>query len=352
MKWGAKIQVGLDVGGRTVKALQLRKKDDKVFLDKHLFYDLATSNKKFPLVSGLNETLAGLIEVSGFKNLGTSSCIDDSEIAKFDLSLPQIPKNEIADAVLGEVERRIHFPIEEASIDYKIVTDLKINTTGPIVVKAFCTRLSGIQAQIAMIESANLKPENIDVAMLANISMLAFNGYLEDESYSVIVDLGETRTSIALILGRTHLSTNSIQTSFGTINRKLAENTSITYMQAEEIKLRVSQAQTEEQTEVSNIIEAVYLDLFRQIQKSMEFFKASTSGNAISKMLLFGGGSRFPSIATTLNSIFEIETIVVNPFRKIEIFNKEKENTEQIGLICSHMGTAVGLALRGLDVGV
>ncbi len=350
--WRTKTSVGIDLGNRTVKALQLKKKADKVILDKHFFYDLANANPSFPAVSNLGSTLAGLVEVAGFKNLATSSCIDDSEVVRFDLSFPNIPKNEVAEAVKGEVEQRIHFPIDEASIEYKIITDPEKPTDDVINVKAFCTRLASIKSQIQLLEKASLRPESIDIAMLANISTLAFNSYLEDDSFSVVIDLGETRTSIALLQGRTHLLSNIIQTAFGTINRRLAESMSLNYMQAEEIKLRISQAQGEEQTEVSNIIEAVYLDLFRQLQKSMEFFKASTSGKSISRIYLIGGGSRFTSIATTISSIFELETILVNPFRNIEIFEKDKQNTEQIGLIASHLTTVVGLALRGLNVGV
>ncbi len=352
MKWGSKAQIGLDIGNRTVKALLLKKKSKKVFLDKYFFYDLATNNQKFPLVSNLGETLAGLVDVAGLKNLGAAGCIDDSEVAKFDLTFPPLPKSEIAGAVLGEVEQRIHFPIDEASIEHKIVSGPKDGPIDSIYVKAYCTRLSGIKTQVQLFEKAHLQPECIDMAMLANISMLAFNGYIEDESHAVIIDLGETRTSIALISGSTLLLTNTIQTGFGTINRRLIESASISYHQAEEIKLRISQTQGDELNDASNIIEAVYLDLFRQMQKSMEYFKANTSGKIISKILIFGGGSRFPSIGATLNSIFEIETVLVNPFRNIEIFNKDTQNTEEIGLISPHMATVVGLALRGLNVGV
>lgn len=350
MKWLVKPQIGIDIGHRTIKAIKLTKKSGRVYLDSYFFHDLVNGNPKFPVVSALGETLDGLVEVAGFSDFSVAAAIDDSEVTTFDMSFPEMPAAEIAEAVMGELENRIHYPIEEASIDHKIVARTEENSNAMLMVKAYCARKSEIKSILELLESAKLRPESIDLAMLSNIEMLAFNGYLEDDSYAIIVDLGESRASAALVKGRRHLLTNSIPVSFGAMNRRLYEASSILYLEAEQMKLNMMQGQTSEQLNSQEVLEAVYLDLFRQLQKSVDFFKASSEGKSISKILVIGGGSRFPSVCTTMTATFGIEVVVANPFRSIDIFVKGKQPTNEIAQISSHMATAVGLALRGLNV--
>ena len=143
MSWLFKPTIGLDIGHRTLKALYLKKKGKKIVLDKYFFYDLAESNAKFPQISDLDETLRGLVEVTGLKTFGVSSCVDDSETSLFDLTLPKMPKADIEGAVASEVEPRLNFPIDDASISFTIhpsSTDKKLN------LKVLCKRPASVSA--------------------------------------------------------------------------------------------------------------------------------------------------------------------------------------------------------------
>jgi type IV pilus assembly protein PilM len=351
MKWPvtAKPQVGLDLGNRTLKALKLKKKGEKVFLEKHFFYDLAESNPKFPSVSNLEETLKGLVEVAGLKNQPVASCVDDSEISTFELSLPDMPASDLAEAVASEVEPRINFPLEDASIDHLIVSRSKVDGEDMLTVKVYCARKNEIKSFINILQAAQLQPQSIDVAMLANIEMLSFNDYLESDKFAMVLDMGETKTNAALVRGQKLIVTNTIPVALGSINRRLQEAMGVSYLDAEKLKLHASMRTADEESQANNIVDIVYLELFQQLQRSMEFFRVSTSGQPISRILLIGGGSQYQAVRATIEATCGAETVSANPFRNIEIFAKGQAQSDKFGKIAAHMGTAVGLALRGLN---
>lgn len=349
MKFFTKPRFGIDIGNRTLKAVRLKKKGGKIHLDKFIFYDLSDGNAKYPHVSGLDETLKALIEVAGFKNHQVFACLDDNNVGTYDLALPQMPANDLAEAVTSELESRIGFPIEEASIDHIVRGETTVNGETMLSIKAYCARLTEITALSNLLSHSQVNLAHIDVTMLSNIAMLDFNGYLDEETHSIIVDFGETKTTTALVNNKKLIATYDITTSLGTINRRLQESIGMNYLDAEKIKTKSAQKHGEEESKETEIIDGVYLDLFQNLQRSMEFFRASAGGAPISKILAIGGGSQYPSIIATMEATCGLQTIVANPFRNIEIFSNKGSNNERIGQIAAHMGTAVGLALRGID---
>jgi type IV pilus assembly protein PilM len=344
--------IGLDIGSRTIKALKLKKRGKKIVLDKFFFYDLAEGNAKFPTIHSLHESLTALVEVHGFANQDTVTCIPEGDVAIFDLILPKMPENDLVAAVAGEVEQLISFPLEQASIGHVVVSPVKNGATESLQIKAFCVRIDDVKKIADLLETSSLQPESIEYAMLSNISMLNFNGYLDDESYTVLLDLGESKTSAALLKGKKLVATTSMQVSFGTINSSLQSELGISYLEAEKIKRDVTLKSNAGEPASQDIVENVYVELFQELQQSVEFFQIKTDDNPISKIFAIGGGSQYPSVLQAIKASCGVDTVAANPFRNIDIFTKDKFENERIGQLAPYMGTAVGLALRRLERGL
>jgi hypothetical protein len=58
-----------------------------------------------------------------------------------------------------------------------------------------------VAEQLALLKSAKLNPISMESDMLAAIEALHFNGYIEEKKSTVIIDLGDSQTTIALVVG-------------------------------------------------------------------------------------------------------------------------------------------------------
>jgi type IV pilus assembly protein PilM len=85
--------------------------------------------------------------------------------------------------------------------------------------------------------------------------------------------------------------------------------------------------------------------LILEIERSIEYFQSSYGGVSIKKILLSGGGANLPGLAGELYQRINIETEIVNPFRKIAI-NTKNLDPEAMGRAAQVAAVGVGLALR------
>jgi type IV pilus assembly protein PilM len=340
-----KKEMGLDIGSRTLKGLKLKKKSGKIVLDRFFFYDLAENNDEFPIISNLGDSLKAIVEVNGLAGTSVNLSLNENDVLIFDLDLPIMPEADLAAAIANEIEQRISFPITEASIGHSVLARGE-----KLTIKAFCVRIDDIKKNLVLLHDSLLQPESMEVATLSNIAMLEFNGYLDAESYTALIDLGETKTSTALLKGGKLIATNSIPISLGTINSRLKQASNVIYMDAENIKKSVT-AKERENGAAQEIVESVYVEILKELQRGIEFFQMTTNEQPIQKIFAIGGGSQYGSLLSAIQASCGIDTIAANPFRNIEIFTKSKSEKQNlaIGSLAPHMGTAVGLALRKLN---
>jgi type IV pilus assembly protein PilM len=93
------------------------------------------------------------------------------------------------------------------------------------------------------------------------------------------------------------------------------------------------------------ILQSVTNDLGTEVQKTFDFFKATTSADKINRIVLTGGGSKILNLDTYLSERFEAPVEFLNPFQNIT-YNEKQFNPELIHEIRASAAIAVGLAMR------
>jgi len=83
----------------------------------------------------------------------------------------------------------------------------------------------------------------------------------------------------------------------------------------------------------------------REIKRTLDFYAASSSGNAITSVILAGGASKVPGLSRIVEDTVQVPTQIMNPFHAISydpaVFTQEYVNS--IGPIAA---IPIGLALR------
>jgi type IV pilus assembly protein PilM len=347
--WKSKPVLGVDIGSRTIKGVKLKKgKDGRLYLDGHFFQDLAQTSEEFPERCNREEAFKAAVEIQRLSSQPASTTVKDSDVISFSFSLPHMTEKELNEAVPQEVAEQAHIPIEEYICDYM---SKKEETTEEI--KAYCVKRDLIVQQMDTLKNAGLKPKAIEPEMMAVMSMLEFNDYIPKDQVVVVIDLGESRINTALISDGHLVITRTKDGAFGTINSVLFEMKSLSYDESEEIKneydfLSVPEDQSDP---INQIMDEVFTDIFKNIKEILEFYKeCPESFGRIDQILLMGGGSQIKNIDKIHEMFFKVPSVIVNPFRNIEILNSgQDQHNEEIVHLAPYMGTAVGLALSSFS---
>jgi type IV pilus assembly protein PilM len=97
--------------------------------------------------------------------------------------------------------------------------------------------------------------------------------------------------------------------------------------------------------EVQRLAERVSHTLVTEIQRSIEFFKATSLSGDLSRIYLSGGSCQIPAIIKTLEQRLEVSVELINPFKNIVIDTK-RFDIAMLQRLAPSAGVSVGLALR------
>ena len=339
MSFFKKAMLGIDLGTRTLKGVQLCKgSNGKISLKNYFFQDLAQVSKEYPGTCNREEVLKASLETHDLIHSSTASAVKDVDVITFNLELPVMSEKEYEQVVPLEVGEQAQLNMEEHSCDYVVY---------PNFVKAHCVKKSVVLEQMKILQEAGLKPGLIESEMMAIHAMLEFNDYLETNEVTVVFDLGDTHVNSGLISVGVLSLTRSQGVSFGRANVQLKDQCYVSFDEAETIKQKYDYilGPVTEKNEMASILDDAFTEVFKAIKTDLEYYhECSESMGRIDRVLLVGGGSQIKSAVKVIEDFLKVPAIVVNPFRNIDIFSNLVAS-EEIATLAPYMATAVGLAL-------
>jgi type IV pilus assembly protein PilM len=97
--------------------------------------------------------------------------------------------------------------------------------------------------------------------------------------------------------------------------------------------------------QVLSVLNSVSEDLTAELQKTIDFFVATSSVDHIDRVVLAGGSAQILNLDEVLRERFQVAVEVMNPFRNIR-YSESDFDPEWINRHAPAMAVAVGLAVR------
>jgi len=165
-----------------------------------------------------------------------------------------------------------------------------------------------------------------------------------------LLNIGASTTNINILNGNRSVFTRDATFGGNQYTSLLQKELGLTFEQAEEIKRGAPLPAGIEDREIAPILETVSDILALEVQKTMDFYRATVEdgGLGVQKILVSGGGSKLNGLLGFLSRQFEIPVEIFDPFKKIKIDSRGFD-PEYMREIVPEMAIAVGLALRGVD---
>ena len=262
------------------------------------------------------------------------------------VKIPAAGSKKLRQIILYETQQQIPFPVSDVVWDFQVCG----RSQQQLQVLLAAVKKDLINSLITITEAAGLDIEFIDVSNLALYNCLEY--FYPNLNRTLIVDIGAKTTNL-VVVSEGKIWTRSLPIGGDDMTEAISRHTGIDIAAAEELKQRqanepvlppvAAQRAPDQGQKVSAAITDVLTDLNNEIVKTLKYYRSQDAhAGEFIKVLLTGGVSRTKNLAMFLQSSLSL------PVEKINFFNFVAFNPRINLHVNEEIGSAIGLALRGM----
>ncbi len=352
--------IGLDIGWRAIKLVQLEKSPKGIRLLKtgaHLipYKEKETESERLEAITkGIGQLLSELrISPSSSFNLAVSG----QSVFIRTIQVIAVSYEKLRQHIRFEAEQHIPFALNEVLWDYCLVNPerkkhpgLQEKRSGEWRVILAAIKKNLVDRQREFISRIRGKCRLIDVGPIAFHSASCFMDAHFLKQTIVLLDMGARGTNL-IIAGNGEVWVRSFPLGADRFTQAVSEKMKIAFNEAEVLKQRVGLGPAPDSGE-SAVVEAIkpaVTDLLEEIQRSLEYYhtQVTTAGASHpkpAKMVLGGGGALLKGIVPLFQEKLGTPVELWSGFQNLS--SRVSPAVSQWPQV--QFGTAMGLALRGL----
>jgi len=377
---GTKSVVGLDIGSSHVKAVQLRRIGKSgIELERFGMAQIyPDGDKKAAGTDEQNARVAAIRRAMSEAHISAkhtiSSVSGESIIVRY-IQLPNMPEEEIRNALRWEAEEYIPFAIDDVNLDSIILG--RSEDGEKVDVLLVSAKKDLVNAHLDLIRAAGLTPQIVDVDSFAFMNCFEVNYTPALTDTVALVNIGAEITSINIYVGGVSRCARDISIAGNAITRNIQAKLSIEWPQAERMKIQegapepVEEAAAlgedaslldtirgtveritgedlgEDSTEAvaGRVIRNTLGNLVGEIRRSIQYFENQPNGQAVQKVVIGGGTAQMHNLDRFLSRELNLPVEVIDPLRRIAIKGRDL-NTTLLESSKLMLGVGIGLALR------
>jgi type IV pilus assembly protein PilM len=340
--------VGVDIGSSAVKAVELKvggKGGDE-------FQLLNIGLEPLPpeaIVDGaimdsgaVIDAVQNLFQDNRIKTADVATGVSGNAVIVKKISLPQMSEEELAESIHWEAEQYIPFDIQDVSLDYEVVEGGAAG--GNMDVLLVAVKKDKISEYTSAITQAGRNPTVVDVDVFALQNCFEMN-YVPDPG----------RVVALLNIGASIMNINVVKDGSSTFNRDIAvggnqytdaiqKDLNLSFEQAEALK-RGEQVEDASAESLTPILQAVSENIATEIQRTFDFFRATSQEDRVDQIYLSGGAAKVHGLRDLLADRLDAPVELLNPFLNVR-YNEKDFDPAFLDDIGPSAAIAVGLAVR------
>ncbi len=337
--------VALDIGSNIVKCLRIDHSGERPRITNFAMVDLLPE----AIVEG--EIMDRDMVIDAIREcLGRAEISDDTVVSAVGgrsvivkkILMDQMAEEDAREAILWEAEQHVPFDIDDISLDFQIVReDVGANQMEVLLVAA---KKETIQGHADLLRDAELKPQIVDVdAFAVQNSWETANGGPSQEVVGLI-NIGADVTSVCIMQNGVPYFTRDLAVGTNRFVEEIQKEFGVGLDEAREVTAAPDKADVDADRLASVLVE-VAEDISTGIERSLSFLRTSGDAESIDRVVLSGGGSRFPGLADFLRDRHEVEVEQADPLTAVD-YDPETFVEYDTDEIAPLLAVSVGLALR------
>ena len=261
------------------------------------------------------------------------------------VSFPEMEEAEMREMIHDEAGKYLPFDnMDDVNYDFQIIGPNEFNDT-QLDVMLVAAKKDIITDLVEAIESAGMTVMIMDVDTFCLETIYEANYDFEPHDVVVLVNIGASITNINVLKGNLSMFTRDFTLAGNTMTEAIASAYNLSFEDAEAMKLDGPDGDDATRESFRKILLSYADPILTEIERSIDYFRSTSGGENIKKILLSGGVSAIPGIPGDLTQRLGIEAEILDPFRKIE-YNKKTLTAERIEEIRPIAAVSMGLALR------
>ena len=345
-----KLCVGIDIGASSVKLCQLRNSKRGYVLENFGLVPLpseAIVDGALMNSSRIVEAIQELIASHKIKNKNVALAVSGHSVIIKKIPLPSMSPEELEESIQWEAEQFIPFDIQDVNIDVQIVREDTGNQNQMEVVLV-AAKKDLVNEYTSVIYEAGLDPVVCDVDAFAVENMFETNYEIPASETVALVNVGATKTNINIIAGGISSFTRDLTVGGNAFTEEIQKQLGVSSDDAERLKIASNNPGSDDTDanvapQVEAAVAAVAENVTGEVQRSIDFYSATSADPSPSHIYLTGGSARLLPLATALGQRLSVPVTVADPFRNIEV---ESQDRNYIDSVAPAAAVAVGLALR------
>src|SRR6185295_2573 len=201
---------------------------------------------------------------------------------------PQMSAEELGESIHWEAEQYIPFDIQDVSLDYEILEGA--GEGGNMDVLLVAVKKDKISDYTSVITQAGKTPVLVDVDAFALQNAFEANYPIEPGRIVALVNIGASVTNVNVLSGANTIFWRDISFGGNQYTDAIQKQLSLSFEQAEAMKK--GETVGDPAAAVLPILRSVSDDLAQELQKTFDFFIATTSTEKIDQLFIAGGASR------------------------------------------------------------
>ncbi len=336
--------VGLDIGSSSVKLVELKDAKGGGYrlvktgiepLSPEAIVDGAIMDASL-VVDTVNRVISSL----SVRNNDFATSLSGHSVIIKKISLPAMSSEELAESIRWEAEQYVPFDINDVNLDY-VVLEPGGETMDVLLV---AVKKDKIGDYTSVITQAGKTPILVDVDAFAVQNAFEVNYPIEPGRVVALVNIGASVTNVNILSGGNTIFWRDISFGGNQYTDAIQKQLSLGFEQADALK-RGEPAGEHSLQEILPILRSVSDDLAQELQKTFDFFGATTSTEKIDQLFIAGGCSRVVNLDRQLKDRFGMPVEIMNPFRQIDV-SSSAVSAQWLNENAPTLAVAVGLALR------
>jgi type IV pilus assembly protein PilM len=336
--------VGCDIGSSAIKIVELKGLKDGEYqlvhaalaeLSPEAIVDGAIMDSSL-VVEGLSRVIAD----NGIKNPSFGGSLSGHSVIIKKIQLPSMSEAELGESIQWEAEQYIPFDINDVNLDYVVLGRGDGDTMDVLLV---AVKKDRINDYTSVITQAGKVPALMDVDVFALQNAYEVN-YGPGEGTIALVNVGASVMNINVLHRGTTIFWRDVAFGGNQYTEAIQRELNLPREDAERLKLgeRVGEHTLQQ---VLGVLNSVSEDLAAELQKTIDFFVATSSVDRLDRVVLAGGSAQILNLDQVLKERFQVDVEVMNPFRNIR-YSESDFDPEWINRHAPAMAVAVGLAVR------
>jgi type IV pilus assembly protein PilM len=337
--------VGVDIGTTSIKVCQVKQGRKGLELQKFGFEQLGSQVVVDGQVMDANvvtELLQKIFKEKKIRQKDVAVSVSGQAAIIRKISVPLMTDAELDEQIQWEAEQHIPFDIKDVQVDHQV---LKRNPDeGQMDVLLVAAKRDQIEDYAQLVRAAKLRPIVCDIDAFSVQNLFEATRGLDPAQTFAIVNVGATLSSLNVVSGGISSFSREIANGGNSVSEEIQRTLGVPYDQAEAYKCGDGENGIVPD-QVVQIVEGSCDSIAAEIQRSLDFFMATSGDASIGRLYLTGGCANLAPLAQSVETRSRIPVETWLPTEALASLGKDvdRELLERSGL---QLSVALGLGLR------